>query len=385
MILAFLLTILSSALVPTRASAPVESAEPLAKPWKAIWVSRWEYRSEEDVRTIVRNCARLGCEQVLFQVRGSADAFYRSSHEPWARELGGKDPGFDPLAVAVDESHRAGVELHAWVNVVPGWRGADAPVDRKHVYHRHPEWFLVDEKGQREALKENYYVALNPLLPEVREYLTAVLGELCSAYEIDGLHLDYIRFLERAPGKDYGYDARTLELYRKVSGKKPSADPKAWNEWRRAQITELVRSLRGIAVHRGRKLHLSAAVFPVPDAARENVLQDYPRWVQLGLLDRVCPMNYRAETGEFVANLGAELAVVPPEKLTAGIGLYLHAEPQRSVEQILRAKEKTGGGVSLFSYETLWTSRNPEQPKDPEADRLRARRRGAIRAALRGV
>src|SRR6185436_17598522 len=67
---------------------------------RAIWVTRFEYQTESDVKAIVANCAALGFNTILFQVRGQADAYYRSSIEPWAERLGGRDPGFDPLEVA---------------------------------------------------------------------------------------------------------------------------------------------------------------------------------------------------------------------------------------------------------------------------------------------
>src|SRR5688572_12674087 len=90
---------------------------------RAIWVTRFEYQTEADVKAIVANCAALGFNTILFQVRGQADAYYRSSIEPWAERLGGRDPGFDPLDVACREAKRRGVALHAWVNVMPAWRG----------------------------------------------------------------------------------------------------------------------------------------------------------------------------------------------------------------------------------------------------------------------
>ena len=71
---------------------------------RAIWVTRFEYRTEREVRTIVANSAALGFNTILFQVRGQADAYYRSPFEPWAERLGGRDPGFDPLAVACAEA-----------------------------------------------------------------------------------------------------------------------------------------------------------------------------------------------------------------------------------------------------------------------------------------
>ena len=67
---------------------------------KALWITRWDYLTEQQVRTCIANAARGGFDTVLFQVRGNGTVFYRSSLEPWAEEFDHQDPGFDPLAIA---------------------------------------------------------------------------------------------------------------------------------------------------------------------------------------------------------------------------------------------------------------------------------------------
>src|SRR5882672_4850343 len=114
-----------------------------AREVRAVWVTRWDYRTEEDVRSIIARSASLNLNRVVFQVRGQADAFYRSSLGPWGEELWGPserngDPGFDPLETAIDEARRRGLELHAWANLLPGWKGPTPPRSEKHVVHLHP-------------------------------------------------------------------------------------------------------------------------------------------------------------------------------------------------------------------------------------------------------
>jgi uncharacterized lipoprotein YddW (UPF0748 family) len=116
---------------------------------RAAWVTRFEYRTENDVRRIVAAAAQAGLDTVLYQVRGNATAFYRSSFEPWAEELGGEDPGFDPLDVACEEAAARGLALHAWVNVMPAWRGSRPPRDERQLVRARPEWMWVDQNGCR--------------------------------------------------------------------------------------------------------------------------------------------------------------------------------------------------------------------------------------------
>ena len=216
----------------------------------AVWVTRWDYSSPADVRRIIRECHALGLNQLLWQVRGQADALYRSGYEPWAEELGGQDPGFDPLRLACEQAHRLGMQLHAWVNVMPLWKGRRPPRNRNHPYYRHPEWRLVDRQGRLQPLSD-HYIIVNPCLPEVRQYLVQVMADIIRRYPVDGLHLDYIRFVGQAGRTlDYPYDRRTLSLYRQATGLAPDDDPERWAAWRRDQVTEIVRMLRSMCASR---------------------------------------------------------------------------------------------------------------------------------------
>ena len=97
---------------------------PMPSPVKAVWVARFHYRFPDDIRTIMRNCARAGLNTVLWQVRGEGTVLYPSRIEPWSAEYAYRDPGFDPLQIAVEEAHRHGLRIEAWVNVMPGWKGS---------------------------------------------------------------------------------------------------------------------------------------------------------------------------------------------------------------------------------------------------------------------
>ena len=137
--------------------------------------------------------------------------------------------GFDPLAVAIDQARREGVELHAWINVLPAWKGSAPPKSRRHVFHRHPEWFLTDRRGVRLHLSASEYTILNPCLPEVRDYLVSVVRDLVRRYSVDGVHMDYVRFIRRDEkrGRDFPYDRRSLLLFREATGATPFDAPAA--------------------------------------------------------------------------------------------------------------------------------------------------------------
>jgi uncharacterized lipoprotein YddW (UPF0748 family) len=102
---------------------------------RAIWVTRFDYTTPEDVRRIIGNLADAGFTDVFFQIRGNGTTFYPSKLEPWAHELSGDelsklgtDPGWNPLQLAIDSAKPSGLRVHAYMNVLPGWKGNEIPL-----------------------------------------------------------------------------------------------------------------------------------------------------------------------------------------------------------------------------------------------------------------
>lgn len=358
----------------------------------ALWITRWDYKSEADVRGAIANAKALGCDTVLFQVRGAADAFYRGAREPWARELRGRDPGFDPLAIACEAAHAAGLALHAYLNVMPVWKGKTAPTDPAHLWHAHPDWLARAKDGQPPALNE-HYVVLNPAHPEARAHLAAVFADVAGRYPIDGIHLDYVRYL----GPEHSYDAVSLAAFREATGHRPDADPDGWTAWRRSQITACVRAIADACRAARPGLVISAAVWRTPESGREKVLQDWVPWVRDGLVDIAYPMIYTTDPETFRRDLAACVAEAPPGKVCPGIGAYLAdekpkvtpAEAAQSVSaQIAAAREAGCAGVGLFAHGSFFATADTDGGyggKDAaRLTALRTARREAVQALLVG-
>jgi len=331
---------------------------PPREPIRALWVTRWDYKSAADIGVIMENCRRAGFNTVLFQVRGHGTAFYRSRLEPWSEELGGRDPGFDPLAVACKEAHRRGLKLHAWVNVLPGWRGKQPPADPRQLYNAHADWFWRDAQGRRQPL--GWYNSLNPCYPEVRGYLVAVMREIVAGYPVDGLHLDYIRFPNEWNASypagvsvpDYPRDPRTLALFRQASGATPEQAPGKWNEWRAAQVTQVVRDIRAMMRRVKPGASLSAAVGADPDVALRAHFQDSRRWITEGLLDAVMPMNYAADMTVFSRRVQLWSAYSGRTRVVQG--LNLEGRPPATVNQQIAVVVRSTRHFALFAYNLLF-------------------------------
>ncbi len=351
---------------------------------RAIWVTRWDYRTANDVKQIMANCKSLGLNTVLFQVRGNGTVFYRSSIEPWAEEFGYKDPGFDPLALAIAEAHRRDMQLHAWVNVMPAWRGCQPPKYPRHLYHTRPEWFLSDQRGRRQP-PAGHYMILNPCLPDVRRYLVGVFRELCTNYELDGLHMDYIRFVRQGSERqaDYPHDKRTLYRFRRATGKTPSADRQAWNDWRRAAITQVVADIHRMVRRVRPTAKLSAAVLGDRVAARNGLFQDGERWLAEGLIDAAYPMIYDESIGHFASVTEDWRAHSHGRPVVPGLGVSSHERDANSIRQ-LRMAWAWGDGFSLFAYNSFFATPR-EQGAAASAVRRRQLRLKHLRPVLRAL
>jgi uncharacterized lipoprotein YddW (UPF0748 family) len=377
------------------ATGAAEAVAPARRSWprtgvRAIWITRFDYRTPQDVRRIVGDCADAGFDTLLFQVRGNATAFYRSSFEPRAGELDGADPEWDPLQEACDLAHARGLELHAWANVVTAWWGLEPPRDPAQVCNARPEWLWYDQQGQVQPLVERFYLSLNPCLPEVRAYLAAVLAEIAARYLLDGLHLDYLRFPNEPPvipagsGLDYPRDARTLALYREASGKHPDEDPAAWDAWRTGCVTELLREIRASAKAARPGLVLSAAVGPSAEAARAHHFQDTRGWLAEGLLDAVFPMNYARTLAAFEERLEPWVAPGGPWTLVPGLRIDLAAPEVHEAQ--LHSARAASGNFCVFAYAALFDSTNVQIASQDEAARLeRAERRARALPFLRAI
>lgn len=175
-----------------------------------------------------------GVNAIIFQVRPECDALYASSIEPWSRFLTGVQgkapiPYWDPLDWMIKESHKRGMELHAWINPYRAKIKSTRELANNHVAVKYPERVFPYD-GQ---------LILNPGLPENREYLYQVVDDIVSRYDIDGLHMDDYFYPYPSPGQTIADDAA---FTRYNNGFKNIHD------WRRDNVNILIKEL-GERIH----------------------------------------------------------------------------------------------------------------------------------------
>jgi uncharacterized lipoprotein YddW (UPF0748 family) len=274
---------------------------------RGLWVSRMEWAVQSDtdrvetqkqkIIEILDDAKQAWLNFVLFQIRGSGDAFYRSQNEPWSDMLTGilgKDPGWDPLEFAIEQAHARGLELHAWFNTFTAWRGTEPPphADPEQLYNAHPEWIVCDKNGKRMPLS-SHYVFLSPGIPEARDYVHQVAMDIVKNYDIDGFHFDYIRYPEGSNNLGYSQDPVSMGLFDSPIGNPSQLN---WEDWQRENINQFVRKFYDEATALKPWLKISAAVIGKYDYSDWNgyhvVFQDAHQWIAEGKMDFIVPMVY---------------------------------------------------------------------------------------------
>jgi uncharacterized lipoprotein YddW (UPF0748 family) len=326
---------------------------------RAAWVTRWAFKEPGDVGRLFAGLSEAGVNTVFFQVRGACDALYRSSLEPWSDLLTGRlggDPGWDPLSTAIQEGHARGMEVHVWMNVFTAWpvsdRGTPPPVSKPlHIFRAHPEWLACDKAGRTMALardetKDNY-AFLSPTNRGVQDHIAAVVEDLAGRYDIDGLHLDYVRF----PDSTYSFDADSKAAYRLdavLTG--PGHEGPTFHEWRVRRLTDFVGRLAAVARAARPGVKVSAAVWQKIDDGRTTYLQDGLEWKRLGHVDFLVPMIYTPDVETFGRRLRAYTGRAGAAGVVAGLGPYMDAFTDSIVAAELDTARADGVlGYSIFN------------------------------------
>ena len=349
---------------------------------RALWVTRFEYDSPTKIATIMTKAKQANFNVVYFQVRGAADAMYRSGIEPCAVSLCGKlggTPTWDPLAVAVQEAHSRGIQLHAWLNALTAWgSGSSATCDAlvesdpgnpRHLLLDRPSWRVKTQAGVFHPCPNGEeYVYFSPGNRGVRTRLARVSADIVRRYSVDGIHLDRIRY----PGTAWSYDSASMRLF----GKDPAAYPTEWNNFRRSLVDSTVKAVRDSVDLVRPSAVLSAAVWGIytdrwgwnsSEGFHDYFQHTYP-WVRDGYMDVQVPMTYYAIHATYCGF--ADWARLLDDHLQrtqtwAGKHLYIGIDAGKGAAEVNRqialARTKGAKGMAFYSYSRvesagLWTT-----------------------------
>lgn len=255
------------------------------------------------------------------------------------------------LAELVSEARQRGLLVVPWFEF-----GFMVPPDSD-LARRHPDWLTRKRDGGLTSISAAGEVAwLNPFRPEVQQLITDLVVEVLRTYPVDGIQFDDHMSLPRA----FGYDPYTTALYRKEMGKAPpanEADP-AWIKWRADKITAFMARLKQ-AMDQARPGSLLSVSPNYYDHAYKLQLQDWLRWVRLGIADEVLIQIYRDDLDSFVPHLTRAEVQESRAKLPVAMAVMAGQRSKPAaielVSQQVEAARASGLGIGLFYYESLWS------------------------------
>ena len=308
---------------------------------------------------------------IVIQVRGRGDAFYNSKFVPKSSLI--KDLDFDPLAYVLPAAKEKGLKVHVWLNAYLLWSSSVKPIQNEHLANTKIEWIdhnqlqnkslkelLIDNKNRKNGFEGIY---LSPGHPNVNKYLLKVFKELVDEYDIDGMHLDYIRLHDQG----YGKNPYAIANFRKYNNSNNQIDAlsldwyssQEWNDFLRKSITELVSDTKDMIMLSNSRIELSAAVKPSLYEARERFSQEWDVWLVAGYLDKAFVMNYAADLKIFAANIDIMYDNLPKkyrDRVVVGIATY-NQSAEEALTKVKYAKVTRFSSVAFFSYNSLAQSK----------------------------
>jgi len=279
-----------------------------------------------------------GMNAIIFQVRPSADAFYHSELEPWSRYLTGvpgkaPDSSFDPLQFWIQESHKRGMELHAWMNPFRLALNASQPLAGDHIAFRNPDWVIrYDNK-----------LFFDPGIPAAREHFVMVVTDVVRRYDIDAIHFD--DYFYPYPTKETFPDHQSFVRYNRAFS------PELKDHWRRENVDIMIKTLShtikaikpwvkfGISpfgVWRNRASDPEGSDTRAGVTNYDDLFADIRKWLREGWIDYVIPQIYW-EMGHTAADF--ETLVRWWNRNAYGKGLYIGQAPY-----------KVGGGSTIAAW-----------------------------------
>ncbi|MCH5220336.1 MAG: family 10 glycosylhydrolase [Muribaculaceae bacterium] len=329
---------------------------------RAVWVatvtridfpaSNVEKLQKEEYIKYLDVFEKYNLNAVIFQIRPCSDAFYNSPYEPWSQYITGtqgKDPGYDMLGWLIEETHKRGMEFHAWMNPYRVSKNASSwasTAAANHPAKLHPEW-TVTYNGE---------LLYRPACEEVKQLLVDVIDDVITKYDVDGIHFDDYFYPYPASGQTYN-DAADYKAF--------GAGYSNIGDFRRAQVDDVIKRIHDLISVKKPGVVFSIAPFGIwrnrtSDSAGsdssglqnyDDLYADVRKWCQEGWIDLIAPQLYNA---------------------TSNIAMNYSKMLQWWNQNAFKAKLAIGQGVYRFGVPAEGTSYQSADELSRQMDQLRA-------------
>ncbi|MEC4887544.1 MAG: glycoside hydrolase family 10 protein [Scytonema sp. PMC 1070.18] len=335
---------------------------------RGVWITNNDFATLRDrakAQDAIAQLRRLNFNTIYPVVWNSGYVMYpsavakRTGIQPFV--FRGSD-GRDILADLITQAHRQGLLVIPWFEF-----GFMAPPTSELALN-HPDWLTQKRDGSETSLSAaGEVVWLNPFHPEVQKFISDLILEIVTQYDVDGIQFDDHMSLPR----EFGYDDYTVKLYTQETNNRPPANPQDpdWVEWRADKITTFMAQLNQAV-----KQRKPNAIFSVSpnyyDFAYKFHLQDWLTWVRLNIVDELIMQVYHSDVASFTAKITRPEIQETQQLISTGVGIMagLRTKPV-SIQQIksqVHTARKRGLGVAFFYYESLWNSA-PESAQERQA------------------
>ena len=312
---------------------------------KAAWIHHLPKEGPDAVRRVARRLSEAGFDLVIPCIKNPDG--YLDYHGTTAN-VRPEFKDWDPLQVLAEEARRVGLKVHAWCCVFPEGAGS-------RLLAEHPEYVARDSNGAELIAGIHKIRWACTSRPEVQDYEFAMYQELLTRFDIDGVHLDYIRYNHPANGQHACFCAYCRETFKQETGAEPSLDQAtrdwaAWVDWRTANVTRFVERLHLSA--KANNMEVSAAVFPEYPACVVDIGQDWEDWARRRLVDYIFPMNYTMNAKIAVKRARNHAAALAGSGVPLWEGLWNRPAMSTTMllEQVRGVLAQGAQGIVIFEY-----------------------------------
>ena len=306
---------------PARADAASSHAGELATTTsgqlRAYWVDAFGdgMYTQAQIDQLVADVKAANLNAIVAQVVRRGDCLCNRSSLPRTAIVGVSPAPFDPLQSLIDAAHTQGIQVHAWIITTGVWQGPAAPTDPAHAYNLHgpsasgtDNW--IDYRSDGASNLNNEYF-IDPGHPDAAAYIVRAATSIAASYNVDGINLDRIRYPDGniASLPSWGYNPTAIARFQAVTGRsdRPLTSDAAWTQWRRDQVTNIVRKiyLETFAIRSAIRISADTITYGAgPQAVGgwektrtyAELLQDWVGWLREGILDLNIAMNYKRDS-----------------------------------------------------------------------------------------
>jgi len=310
--------------------------------------------SKKEIRKLVDFAQASNIKTLFMQVYRANQSWFPSAVADQAPYISSeKSVGSDPLALLIKESHENGIKVFAWLNLLSLGKNSDALILKKYGVD------ILTRNTQEKKTLSDYKIDdqyfLEPGDMRVRGELSTIVEEIVKRYpDLDGILFDYIRYPDVKPS--YGYTQNNIARFKESTGSLVLGERNMiWRKWKRDQVTGLLASL----VKKVRRIRPSISVAATGcvsySRAYEESFQDWPSWINRGVVDFVALMNYPADVDEFSQYINEVKEKVDDfRKVHIAVGAYKLAKiPDVFKRQLLIVQGSGSGGSIIFHYGSL--------------------------------